>query len=73
MHHLNFKIPHYHAAEATECVKPLLGKLYRYDLRGITEVLLDVTRNCEHVDGIEGVQFFRASSGNSRSTTGKKE
>mmetsp|Transcript_4546 Transcript_4546/g.11090 ORF Transcript_4546/g.11090 Transcript_4546/m.11090 type:complete len:2751 (-) Transcript_4546:1570-9822(-) len=61
MHHLNFKIPHYHAAEATECVKPLLGDLYRYDPRGITEVLFNVTRTCEHVDGIEGVQFFRAA------------
>ncbi|CAD7929739.1 unnamed protein product [Amoebophrya sp. A25] len=60
MHHLNFRIPHYHAGEATEYVKPLLGNLYRFDARPVfSEVLLSVTKNCEHVDGVQGVQFYR--------------
>ncbi|CAD7941796.1 unnamed protein product [Amoebophrya sp. A120] len=63
MHHLNFKIPHYHAAEATECVKPLLGSLYRFDPRPVfSEVLCNVIKTCEHVNGVHGVQFYQSTS-----------
>jgi len=29
-HHLFFNMPHYHAQEATEAIKPILGDYYRF-------------------------------------------
>ena len=59
LHHLNFKIPHYHAREATECLKPVLGSLYRYDDTPVWTALWTVPQTCQWVDGVKGVQFYK--------------
>jgi omega-6 fatty acid desaturase (delta-12 desaturase) len=64
LHHLNSKIPHYHSEEATLYIRKVLEPLglYRYDPRPLSEALLGVTRECEFVGGVEGVQFYRAGA-----------
>ena len=38
-HHLFSQMPHYHAQEATEALKPILGDYYEYDNRGLISAL----------------------------------
>lgn len=60
MHHLFSRIPHYHAAEATRAVLPLLGKHYVYDPTNIFVAAWRNFCNCKFVDG-EDVLWFRRS------------
>jgi len=48
-HHLFSQMPHYHAQEATEALKPILGKYYRYDGRFIMKALLQDYVTCRYV------------------------
>jgi len=66
MHHLNSFIPHYHAEAATECVKPLLGSLYRFDARPITTALISTSKRCEWIENVNGVQLYRSQGMNKR-------
>jgi len=59
LHHLNSRIPHYHAEAATEILKDRLGPLYRYDDRGIVSALWGTFKTCHYVEGVAGLQFFR--------------
>lgn len=59
LHHLNSRIPHYHAPEATKHLRRVLGPLYRYDSRGIVEAMWTAAKSCHFVDGVEGVQFYK--------------
>lgn len=49
-HHLDAKIPHYHARKATEAVREAFPHLYRYNPTSIRRALWAVARNC-HVVG----------------------
>jgi omega-6 fatty acid desaturase / acyl-lipid omega-6 desaturase (Delta-12 desaturase) len=74
LHHYISTIPFYHADEATEAIKPIMGSHYRSDTKGgpigfITS-LWTVFRKCqwvEHSEGVEGeekgVLFFRNRNG----------
>lgn len=77
LHHLNSKIPHYHAKAATEILKnDILGpSLYRYDDRGIVEAMWGASKNCHYVDSVKGLQFYRAYGGSKfiRGVGGKEE
>ena len=47
LHHLFSQIPHYHAQEATESIKPILGPYYaKDDGRGILKSIWEDFREC---------------------------
>jgi len=61
VHHLFSQMPHYHAEEATDAVKKLLGDYYRYDNTPIAVALWNSFRDCTalHPDGEQkGVHWF---------------
>jgi len=62
LHHIDAKVPHYHAKEATWAVKAALGPFYRYDPRSIVDALWDVCTSCHYVEGQNGIQFLKAVS-----------
>ncbi|KAF4683269.1 linoleoyl-CoA desaturase activity [Perkinsus olseni] len=59
LHHIDSRIPCYHAREATEAIKPVLGHYYRVDNTPIVKAFLRAHRECKFVEGIDGVQFYR--------------
>jgi omega-6 fatty acid desaturase (delta-12 desaturase) len=46
VHHLFSRVPHYHAAEATEAVKAAFPDLYRYDPTPVPVALWQTAKNC---------------------------
>lgn len=48
-HHLFSQMPHYHAQEATEALKPILGKYYQNDERFIFKALWEDYSSCRYV------------------------
>lgn len=70
LHHYISTIPFYHADEATEAIKPVMGRHYRSDTKdgviGFLKALWTSARTCQWVEpneGVEeenkGVMFFR--------------
>lgn len=55
-HHLFSYAPHYHAVEATACLKKALGENYNYVDAHWTESMFRVAKTCHYVDGVTGVQ-----------------
>lgn len=49
VHHLFSSMPHYHAEEATRCVKPILGKYYLLDERNVFAALWQDVAVCNYV------------------------
>jgi omega-6 fatty acid desaturase (delta-12 desaturase) len=61
VHHLFSSMPHYHAEEATEAVKGLLGEYYRYDNTPIYRALWNSFRDCNVLypdNAQKGVHWF---------------
>lgn len=48
-HHLFSSLPHYHAQEATEAIKPILKNYYRMDRRPIFDSLWEIFGECIYV------------------------
>eukprot|EP00736_Rhodelphis_marinus_P007681 Rmarinus@m.29891 len=61
LHHLFSRIPHYHAVEATEAIKPVLGKFYAYSDQPIFDALITSMRECIYVDDEGGVLWYKNS------------
>lgn len=61
IHHLFPTIPHYHAAEATDAIRPLLGELY---LSSGRSVLLDFGRTligCHFTEPVGGMDQYKSA------------
>lgn len=74
LHHYVSTIPFYHADEASEAIKPVMGKHYRSDIEGgslgFIHALWKVARWCQWVESSEnaqgegkGVLFYRNRNG----------
>ena len=62
VHHLFSSMPHYHALEATEAVKPLLGDYYRYDSTPVPLALWRSYGECNYIKADEtnkGVMWYK--------------
>jgi omega-6 fatty acid desaturase / acyl-lipid omega-6 desaturase (Delta-12 desaturase) len=57
-HHIFHQMPHYHALEATECLKKELGDLYLYDDTIFYKALWREIKECKIVEG-ENVKTYR--------------
>ncbi|KAI9699263.1 MAG: Oleate hydroxylase fah12 [Candelina mexicana] len=72
LHHYVSTIPFYHADEATEAIKPIMGKHYRSDVKdgpiGFLKSMYKSARWCQWIEPCEGAEkegvlFFRNRNG----------
>ncbi|KAK9363358.1 fatty acid desaturase-domain-containing protein [Lipomyces starkeyi] len=61
-HHYSSRIPFYHAEEATQAIRKVMGKHYRQDKTNIILALWKTARTCHFVEG-EGVKMYRNANG----------
>ncbi|KAJ3206495.1 Delta(12)-fatty-acid desaturase [Clydaea vesicula] len=57
-HHLFSKMPHYHAQEATEAIKKVLGSYYKFDNKGIFQALIDTMNECRYVEDTGDIVYY---------------
>jgi len=60
-HHLFSSMPHYHAQEATEAIKKVLGEYYLYDNTNILVAMWQNTLECFSVEEQDGIFWWRRS------------
>ncbi|KAJ9447784.1 Delta(12) fatty acid desaturase [Diplonema papillatum] len=63
MHHISFQVPHYRAEDATRVYREKYPHLYRYDNRPVLSALWNVAKTCHYVDEVNGVQYYKPTSG----------
>eukprot|EP00252_Welwitschia_mirabilis_P018052 TRINITY_DN40220_c0_g1_i1.p1 TRINITY_DN40220_c0_g1~~TRINITY_DN40220_c0_g1_i1.p1 ORF type:complete len:391 (-),score=8.38 TRINITY_DN40220_c0_g1_i1:620-1792(-) len=65
-HHLFSTMPHYHAAEATEAIKPILGPYYRFDSTPVWKAIWREFRECVYVESEDapGVYWYKSTKNN---------
>jgi fatty acid desaturase len=73
LHHINHRIPHYRAEAATKAIRKVLGDMYNYDPRPITQAAWETAKTCVFVEGLEGVQYFVKPSDFSKAPIAKKD
>jgi omega-6 fatty acid desaturase (delta-12 desaturase) len=63
-HHIFSTMPHYHAQEATEAIKPILGRYYQFDSTPWPLALYRDFKQCAYVEAdseaVDGVLWFRS-------------
>tara|TARA_B100000989_G_scaffold181921_1_gene136810 strand:- start:134 stop:601 length:468 start_codon:yes stop_codon:yes gene_type:complete len=60
VHHLNYKIPHYEAKEATLKIKNILKDNYNFDNTNIFLALFNINKKCLYVEDDKGIQFYKS-------------
>jgi len=76
LHHLFHTIPHYHAVEATECLRAYLEPkgLYNFDPTPGWKALNEIGKNCHFVDSnTNGVQYYKSLKDVPRTTESSKK
>jgi omega-3 fatty acid desaturase (delta-15 desaturase) len=58
VHHIFMKIPHYHLKEASDAIKPKLGKFYKKSNENIFMAMLRTWYNCRFVPDNGNLVFF---------------
>ncbi len=66
LHHFFSRIPHYHAAEATRAIRPILGDYYMRSEKNVFVAFWEEYRDCKYVDSDTGsanpgIVWFRRS------------
>ncbi|KAK7203987.1 fatty acid desaturase-domain-containing protein [Myxozyma melibiosi] len=61
-HHYSSRIPFYHAEEATQAIRKVMGSHYRVDRTNVLLALWKVCRTCQFVEG-DGVKMYRNGNG----------
>lgn len=74
-HHLFSALPHYHAVEATEAIKPILCDYYRMDRSPVAAALWDAYANCNFVreEDQPGVLWFYPAAAKGMAAAKKSE
>ncbi|KAG7692321.1 hypothetical protein KL933_000806 [Ogataea haglerorum] len=63
LHHYVSRVPFYHARDATDAIKKVLGKHYRHSDENMWKSLWKCLRSCQFVDGSNGVYMYRNTNG----------
>ncbi|KAI8321711.1 delta-12 fatty acid desaturase [Martensiomyces pterosporus] len=61
-HHIFSQMPHYHAEEATEHLKKVLGKYYHFSDKNPLQSLYDTMKHCQFIEDTGSIRFFRNTS-----------
>lgn len=58
-HHLFSYMPHYHMAEATEAIKPILGRYYTFDNTPVWKALWNTDSYCRFVENSGKILWYK--------------
>ena len=58
-HHLFSKMPFYHAQEATEHIKRVMGDYYKYDPTPIPQAVYRAYHCCQFIEAKGDIEFYK--------------